>query len=220
MEKQLSLHIIAHLRSDFTSKFGIPRQSNLVPEQEAVIVFEPEYRDENALRGLEGYSHLWLIWGFSEVHQEGWSPMVKPPKLGGNKRMGVFATRSPFRPNPLGLSSVQLLRLEKRPNLGTVLVVSGADLMDGSPIYDIKPYLSFTDSHPDARNGFAADHAAERLPVEFPPELLDRIPEEKRAALLSSLALDPRPGISRAAATPTASPTPARTCASMWRTGW
>ena len=194
MEDSIFLQVIARIRSDFTSKFGIPRQSNLVPEQEALIVFEPEYRDENALRGLEGYSHLWLIWGFSEVKQAGWSPMVKPPKLGGNKRMGVFATRSPFRPNPLGLSSVRLLGLEKRPNLGTVLLVSGADLMDGSPIYDIKPYLSFTDSHPEARNGFAADHVDEKLPVEFPPELLGRIPEEKRAALLASLALDPRPG--------------------------
>ena len=167
MKEQLTLQVVARIRSDFTSKFGIPRQSNLVPEQEALVVFEPAYRDENALRGLEGYS---------------------------NKRMGVFATRSPFRPNPLGLSSVRLMRLEKRPNLGTVLVVSGADLMDGSPIYDIKPYLSFTDSHPEARNGFAADHVAERLPVEFPAELLDRIPEEKRPALLSSLSLDPRPG--------------------------
>jgi len=194
MDEQLQLQVIARLRSDFTSKFGIPRQSNLVPEQEAVIVFEPPFRDKNALRGLEGYSHLWLIWGFSEVQQEGWSPTVKPPKLGGNTRMGVFATRSPFRPNPLGLSSVQLIRMEKRPNQGTVLVVAGADLMDGSPIYDIKPYLSFTDSHPEAKNGFAADHADERLSVEFPPELLEHIPAEKRPALLSSLALDPRPG--------------------------
>ena len=194
MDENLRLHVIARIRSDFTSKFSIPRQSNLVPEQEAVVVFEPAYRDENALRGLTGYSHLWLLWGFSEVEQEGWSPTVKPPKLGGNTRMGVFATRSPFRPNPIGLSSVKLVRLEKRANLGTVLVVAGADLMDGSPIYDIKPYLSFTDSHPDAQNGFAADHMEERLPVEFPPELLRRIPEEKRSALLASLSLDPRPG--------------------------
>ena len=194
MEEQLRLQVIARLKSDFASKFGIPRQSNLVPEQEAVVIFEPPYRDENALRGLEGYSHLWLIWGFSQVHQAGWSPTVKPPKLGGNTRMGVFATRSPFRPNPIGLSSVKLLRMEKRPGLGTVLVVSGADLMDDSPIYDVKPYLSFTDSHPDAKNGFAADHADERLPVVFPPELLERIPEEKRPALLASLSLDPRPG--------------------------
>lgn len=194
MDEPLQVHVIARIRSDFTSKFGIPRQSNLVPEQEAVVVFEPAYRDENALRGLEGYSHLWLLWGFSEVAQEGWSPTVKPPKLGGNTRMGVFATRSPFRPNPIGLSSVKLVRMEKRANLGTVLLVSGADLMDSSPIYDIKPYLSFTDSHPDAKNGFAEDHADERLTVEFPPELLDRIPPEKRAALLASLSLDPRPG--------------------------
>ena len=194
MDEQLQLHIVARIHSDFTSKFGIPRQSNLVQSLEAVIVFEPAYRDENALRGLEGYSHLWLIWGFSEVRQEGWSPTVKPPKLGGNTRMGVFATRSPFRPNPLGLSSVELIRMEKRPGLGTVLVVAGADLMDGSPIYDIKPYLSFTDSHPEAKNGFAADHAEERLPVEFPPELLARIPEEKQPALLAALSLDPRPG--------------------------
>ena len=194
MEDGIKVQIIARIRSDFTGKFGIPRQSNLVRSLEAVIVFEPEYRDENALRGLEGYSHLWLIWGFDQVKQDGWSPMVKPPKLGGNKRMGVFATRSPFRPNPIGLSSVELLRMEKRPGLGTVLVVSGADLMDGSPIYDIKPYLSFTDSHPDARNGFAADHVEERLPVEFPSELLARIPAEKRPALLDALALDPRPG--------------------------
>ncbi len=194
MEDNLQLHPIARIRSDFTSKFGIPRQSNLVGSLETVIVFEPAYRDENALRGLEGYSHLWLIWGFSEVKQESWSPTVKPPKLGGNTRMGVFSTRSPFRPNPIGLSSVKLMGLEKRLGLGTVLVVAGADLMDGSPIYDIKPYLSFTDSHPDARDGFAADHAAERLPVEFPQELLASIPEEKRPALLASLSLDPRPG--------------------------
>ena len=194
MDENLRLQVIARIRSDFTSKFGIPRQSNLVPEQEAVVVFERSYRDENALRGLEGYSHLWLLWGFSEVRQEGWSPTVKPPKLGGNTRMGVFATRSPFRPNPIGLSSVKLVRLQKRANLGTVLVVAGTDLMDGSPIYDIKPYLSFTDSHPDAKNGFAEDHADERLPVEFPSELLARIPQEKRAALLASLSLDPRPG--------------------------
>ena len=188
------LDIIAHIHTDLPSKFGIPRQSGLADALEGMIVFTPDYRDPSALRGLEGYSHLWLLWGFSEVRQAGWSPMVKPPKLGGNKRMGVFATRSPFRPNPIGLSSVRLVRMEKRPNLGTVLVVAGADLMDGSPIYDIKPYLSFTDSHPDARNGFAEDHVEERLPVEFPAELLDRIPEEKRPALLASLSLDPRPG--------------------------
>ena len=164
------MKIIARIQNGFSSKFGVPRQSGLTPSALSRVVFEPEYRNPDALRGLEGFSHLWLLWGFSEVRQAGWSPMVKPPKL------------------------VRLVRMEKRPNLGTVLVVAGADLMDGSPIYDIKPYLSFTDSHPDARNGFATDHAAERLPVEFPPELLSRIPAEKRPALLSSLALDPRPG--------------------------
>lgn len=194
MENELQLHIIARIRSDFTSKFGIPRQSNLVPSLEALVVFEKAYRDENALRGLEGYSHLWLIWGFSEVEQQAWSPMVKPPKLGGNKRMGVFATRSPFRPNPLGLSSVELLGMEKLPGKGTVLRIAGADLMDGSPIYDIKPYLSFTDSHPEAKNGFAEALKDNRLPVTFPPELLERIPQQKQAALLSALSLDPRPG--------------------------
>ena len=193
MEQPAALRVIARIRSDFTTKFGIPRQSGLVPEQKAVIVFEPEYRDANALRGLAGFSHIWLIWGFSEVHQEGWSPMVKPPRLGGNKRMGVFATRSPFRPNPIGLSSVRLLGMEARPGLGTVLCVAGADLMDGTPIYDIKPYLSFTDSHTDAVDGFAGERYAYALTVEFPEEWLSMIPEEKRAALTASLAQDPRP---------------------------
>ena len=193
MEQPAALRVIARIRSDFTTKFGIPRQSGLVPEQKAVIVFEPEYRDANALRGLAGFSHIWLIWGFSEVHQEGWSPMVKPPRLGGNKRMGVFATRSPFRPNPIGLSSVRLLGMEARPGLGTVLCVAGADLMDGTPIYDIKPYLSFTDSHPDAVDGFAGERYAYALTVEFPEEWLSMIPEEMRAALTASLAQDPRP---------------------------
>lgn len=194
MREEWNLRIIAHIRSDFTTKFGIPRQSGMVPQQTAEIVFTPEYRDANALRGIEGYSHLWLIWGFSEFpQQEKWSPMVKPPRLGGKQRMGVFATRSPNRPNPIGLSSVRLLGTEQRKGLGTVLVVSGADLMDGSPIYDIKPYLSFTDSHPDAQNGFAEEKLAHRLEVEFPEELLERIPREKRPALMASLALDPRP---------------------------
>ena len=187
------LRVIARIRSDFTTKFGIPRQSGLVPEQKSVIVFEPEYRDANALRGLAEFSHMWLIWGFSEVHRAGWSPMVKPPRLGGNKRMGVFATRSPFRPNPIGLSSVRLLGLQTRPGLGTVLHVSGADLMDGTPIYDIKPYLSFTDSHPDAADGFAETRYGYALEVEFPEEWLSMIPEEKRAALVASLRQDPRP---------------------------
>ena len=165
-----ALKTIATIRSDFTTKFGIPRQSGLAAAQLSTIVFESEYRDENALRGLDGYSHIWLIWGFSEVKAERWSPMVKPPRLGGNKRMGVFATRSPYRPNPIGLSSVKLERIEKRQNLGTVLIVSGADLMDGTPIYDIKPYLSFTDSHPDAKNGFAGERLSYALKVEIPDE--------------------------------------------------
>lgn len=189
----MTLRVIARIQSDFTSKFGIPRQSGLVPEQRSVIIFEPPYRDENALRGLDGYSHLWLLWGFSEVHQEGWSPMVKPPRLGGNKRMGVFATRSPFRPNPIGLSSVELLAIEKRPGQGCVLLVGGADLMDGSPIFDIKPYLPFTDSHPEAKGGFADAHQKDRVQVHCPEALLERLPAEKRRPLLESLALDPRP---------------------------
>lgn len=187
------LKTIATIRSDFTTKFGIPRQSGLAAAQLSTIVFESEYRDKNALRGLDGYSHIWLIWGFSEVKAERWSPMVKPPRLGGNKRMGVFATRSPYRPNPIGLSSVKLEGIEKRPNLGTVLIVSGADLMDGTPIYDIKPYLSFTDSHPDAKNGFAGERLSYALKVEIPDELMAMIPQSKRDALTESLSQDPRP---------------------------
>lgn len=187
------LKTIATIRSDFTTKFGIPRQSGLAAAQRSTIVFESEYRDENALRGLEGYSHIWLIWGFSEVKAERWSPMVKPPRLGGNKRMGVFATRSPYRPNPIGLSSVKLEGMEKLSGLGTVLTVSGADLMDGTPIYDIKPYLSFTDSHPDAKNGFAGERLSYALKVDFPDELMALIPQGKRDALIESLSQDPRP---------------------------
>lgn len=187
------LHVIARIRSDFTTKFGIPRQSGLVEENRSTIIFEPEYRDANALRGLEGYSHIWLIWGFSMVNQQSWSPMVKPPRLGGNQRMGVFATRSPFRPNPIGLSSVKLAGMESRSGMGTVLYVAGADLMDGTPIYDIKPYLSFTDSHPEARNGFADDCLEYELDVIFPQQWLEKIPAEKRDALIASLRQDPRP---------------------------
>ena len=190
----LLIQPIGYIESDFGTKFGIPRQSNLVSEQRSVLVFTPEYRDENALRGLEGYSRIWLIWGFSEVYGRGWSPTVKPPKLGGNTRMGVFATRSPFRPNPLGLSSVALLEMKKEPGRGTVLVLGGADLMDGTPVYDIKPYLPYTDAHPEEKSGFAGSVSPERLPVEFPEALLARIPAEKRPALLASLSRDPRPG--------------------------
>lgn len=185
------MKVIAHIRTDFPTKFGIPRQSGLA-DCEAVIVFEPEYRKEEALRGIEGYSHLWLIWEFSKARREGWSPTVRPPRLGGNRRMGVFATRSPFRPNPIGLSSVRLLGVEKTAE-GLVLRVSGADLMDGTPIYDIKPYLAYTDSHHDAVSGFADDRKAYALTVDFPAALLERIPESKREPLRQILTGDPRP---------------------------
>ncbi len=193
MADTFELSVVARIKSDFTEKFGIPRQSGLGAGQTSEIIFEPEYRDANALRGIEGYSHLWLLWGFSRVERQGWRPTVKPPRLGGNTRMGVFATRSPYRPNPIGLSSVELIRAEKRAGLGTVLLVRGADLMDGSPIYDIKPYLSFTDSHPEARSGFAGEKLNKRLEVQFPDELLCRVPEQKRAALIEALSQDPRP---------------------------
>lgn len=185
---------IAYIRTDFSSKFGIPRQSGLVDELEATIVFEPEYRNPDALRGIEEYSHLWLIWQFSECADKPWSPTVRPPRLGGNKRMGVFATRSPFRPNSLGLSSVKLLGVERTEKEGCVLKVSGADLLDGTPIFDIKPYLAYVDSHPEASNGFALDEKSGSVEVEINNELLEIIPEEKRKALIAVLAQDPRPG--------------------------
>lgn len=187
----MELTPIAHIRSDFSEKFGIPRQSGLVEELTAAVVFEPEYRDPSAFRGLEGFSHLWLIWEFSR--SRGWSPTVRPPRLGGNKRLGVFATRSPFRPNPLGLSCVRLVEVRRDRALGPVLVVAGADLMDGTPIYDVKPYLPYADCKPDAVGGFAAQPKGADLTVECPPALLDRVPEDKRAALLAVLAQDPRP---------------------------
>ncbi|MBQ5390645.1 MAG: tRNA (N6-threonylcarbamoyladenosine(37)-N6)-methyltransferase TrmO [Clostridia bacterium] len=185
------MKIIAHIHTDFPTKFGIPRQSGLA-DFEATIVFEPEYRNAEALRGIEGYSHLWLIWKFSEAVRDTWSPTVRPPRLGGNKRIGVFATRSPFRPNPIGLSSVKLLGIEKTAQ-GSVLRVLGADLMDGTPIYDIKPYLPFTDSHPDAVGGFADEHKAYTLRVDFSQTLLALVPDSKRKALLELLSEDPRP---------------------------
>ena len=189
----MELQVIAHMRCDFSAKFGIPRQSGLVEEAEGLVVFTPAYRNPDALRGIEGYSHLWLIWQFSQAVRPGWSPTVRPPRLGGNTRMGVFATRSPFRPNFLGLSSVRLLGVEKRPEYGTVLRVAGADLMDGTPIFDIKPYLPYTDSHPDALGGFTDQAAGYLLQVDFPPALLEKVPEEKRAALRALLSHDPRP---------------------------
>ncbi len=183
---------IAVYHGDFSDKFGIPRQSGIVKALEGLIVFEPAFRDPAALRGLEGFGRVWLIWQFSENLREGFRPTVRPPRLGGNVRLGVFATRSPFRPNALGLSCVELAGLEERSGLGTVLRVRGADLMDGTPIYDIKPYLPYADSWPEAKSGFAPD-AGETLKVEIPPELENRIPQEKREALRAVLARDPRP---------------------------
>lgn len=186
-------HRIAYIRNDFPEKFGIPRQSGLVEELEALIVFVPEYRRPEALKGLEEYSHIWLLWEFSEAKRGEWSPTVRPPRLGGNTRMGVFATRSPFRPNPIGLSSVRLERVEEHPEYGKVLRVRGADLMDGTPILDIKPYLPHVDSHPEARGGFAGRFEHYGLQVEIPEALMDRVPEQKRKALRGILANDPRP---------------------------
>ena len=193
MSESMTVHIIARIRSDFGAKFGIPRQSGLVDSLAARVIFEPEYRDSDALRGLDGFSHLWLIWQFSQCMGRDWSPTVRPPKLGGNRRMGVFATRSPFRPNPIGLSSVRLERIETDPVLGPVLNVCGADLMDGTPILDIKPYLPYTDSHPDARGGFAPGPQA-ALEVQASAGVLASVPPDKRQALLNTLAQDPRPG--------------------------
>ncbi|MBQ2062795.1 MAG: tRNA (N6-threonylcarbamoyladenosine(37)-N6)-methyltransferase TrmO [Oscillospiraceae bacterium] len=187
------LQTIARIRSPFAEKFGIPRQSGVVEAVRATVVFEPTYRNPDAVRGLEGFSHIWLIWQFSQAVRDDWSPTVRPPRLGGNRRMGVFATRSPFRPNAIGLSSVRLDRVELDPELGPVLHVSGADLMDGTPIFDIKPYLPYTDSHPEASGGFTDGTAMERLTVNFPPELLDQFDPDQRAGLLGVLESDPRP---------------------------
>ena len=186
------MKIIARIYTDFREKFGIPRQSGLAKDTVGRIVFEPEYRVPEALRGIEEYSHLWLIWNFSEAEREGWSPTVRPPRLGGNKRMGVFATRSPFRPNAIGLSSVRLLSVEDTA-VGKVLVVAGADILDGTPIYDIKPYLAFTDSHPDAVCGFADEVRDYSLEVVIPEELKRGLSDEYIKALISILSGDPRP---------------------------
>ena len=193
MSENIPLRIIAHIHSDFPTKFGIPRQSGLIHELKAAVVFEPEYRNPDALRGLEGYTHIWLIWQFSETARQGWSPTVRPPRLGGNTRMGVFASRSPFRPNPVGLSSVRLERIELQSPFGPILHVAGADLMDNTPIYDIKPYLPYVDSHPDAAGGFALQSHEGCLQVNVPSGLLERIPPDRRDALLAVLAQDPRP---------------------------
>ena len=193
----VGIQVIARMHSDFASKFGIPRQSGLVEALRSTIVFEPEFRNPDALRGIEDFSHLWLIWQFSEAVRQGWAPTVRPPRLGGNTRMGVFATRSPFRPNNLGLSSVRLLGVEHTREFGTVLHVGGADLMDGTPIFDIKPYISYGDCHVDATGGFTDSAGEFLLNVDFPQELLSLLPEEKRDAAVGVLSHDPRPSYQR-----------------------
>ena len=193
MSLEFAMRPIARIHSDFAGKFGVPRQSGLVEALEALVVFEPEYRDPAALRGLEGFSHVWLIWVFDRAAREGWSPTVRPPRLGGNARLGVFATRSPFRPNPIALSAVALAGIEKTREFGTVLRVRGADLMDGTPILDVKPYLPYADCRPEALGGFAAVPAGEALAVECPAEVWGRVPADRREALRAVLALDPRP---------------------------
>ncbi|MBQ5608157.1 MAG: tRNA (N6-threonylcarbamoyladenosine(37)-N6)-methyltransferase TrmO [Oscillospiraceae bacterium] len=189
----ITIHPIATMHSDFPTKFGIPRQSGLVGSLHSTIVFEPEYRNADALRGLEDFSHLWIIWQFSEAVRTDWTPTVRPPRLGGNIRMGVFATRSPFRPNSLGLSCVRLIGLEQTADNGTVIHVAGADLMDGTPIFDIKPYVPYADCHPDALGGFTATADDFLLTVDFPVHLLENLPESKRQAALEVLSHDPRP---------------------------
>ena len=187
------MKVIAHIHTDFPTKFGIPRQSGIIASLQGRIVFEPEYRNPEAVRGLEDFSYIWLLWEFSKAVRDTWSPTVRPPRLGGNVRKGVFATRSPFRPNPIGLSSVRLEKVDIDPKLGPVLYVSGVDLMDGTPIYDIKPYITYTDSHPDAVSGFASTPAEYLLEVDFPDNLLQKVPESQRESLFEVLAHDPRP---------------------------
>ena len=189
----VTMHVIARIKSDFPTKFGIPRQSGLVEELRATIIFEPDYRNTDALRGLEDFSHLWIIWQFSQAVREDWSPTVRPPRLGGNTRMGVFATRSPFRPNSIGLSCVKILGIEETAAFGT-------DLMDGTPIFDIKPYIPYADAHPDALGGFTQTAGDFLLDVQFPEELLQLIPTDKRTALMGVLSHDPRPSYQKDAA--------------------
>ena len=191
--EDITIHPIARMHSDFKTKFGIPRQAGLVEELRSTVVFEPEYRDPEALRGIEEFTHLWLIWQFSAAVRPDWSPTVRPPRLGGNERMGVFATRSPFRPNFMGLSCVKLLGVEHTKDLGTVLHVGGADLMDGTPIFDVKPYIPYGDCHPEASGGFTDRAKDFLLKVDFPEDLLKQIPQEKQASLLGVLSHDPRP---------------------------
>ena len=195
--ENVNIQVIARMRSDFATKFGIPRQSGMVQELRSTIVFEPEFRNPDALRGIEDFSHLWIIWQFSEAVRTGWSPTVRPPRLGGNTRMGVFATRSPFRPNNLGLSSVKLLGVEHTQEYGTVLHVGGADLMDGTPIFDIKPYIPYGDCHPEATGGFTDTAGEFLLQVDFPPALRIILPQDKQAAAIGVLSHDPRPSYQR-----------------------
>ena len=192
--EEMIIKPIAHIQCDYRSKFGIPRQSGLIDSVHAKIVFLPEYRNPDAFRGLEGYSHLWLLWQFSEAVRDGWSPTVRPPRLGGNKRMGVFATRSPYRPNPIGLSSVKIVSIELNTQKGPIIEIAGADLLDGTPIYDIKPYLAYTDAHPEATSGFALTNQAPKSEVIISEDLIAKIPEEHRNSIIDILAEDPRPG--------------------------
>ena len=192
----MDMKVIAHIYTDFPEKFGIPRQSGLIPELTGKIVFEPEYRNVEAVRGLDGFDYIWLIWQFQGTEREHWSATVKPPRLGGKKKMGVFATRAPFRPNPIGLSSVKLTEIQYTEE-GPVLLVSGIDLKSGTPIFDIKPYLPYVDAHPEARDGFAEAVKEYRLQVEFPEEILGKIPKEKQSALIQVLEQDPRPSVQR-----------------------
>ncbi len=193
MQQASGMKIIARILSEFPEKFGIPRQSGMIEELCARVVFEPEYRVPEAVRGLEQFSHIWLIWQFSESIRDGWSPTVRPPRLGGNTRVGVFASRSPFRPNPIGLSSVRLERIDYHAELGPILQVRGADLMDGTPIFDIKPYLPYADSHPEAAGGFGEKFRGYALKVDFPENLLEKVPEGSRMAAVKVLGKDPRP---------------------------
>ena len=194
---EFTIKPIARMHSDFSTKFGIPRQSGLVEELRSTIVFEPEYRNDDALRGIEDFSHLWIIWQFSEAVRNEWSPTVRPPRLGGNTRMGVFATRSPFRPNNLGLSCVKLLGVEHTAEHGIVIHVGGADLMDGTPIFDIKPYIPYSDCHPEATGGFTDTAGDFLLTVDFPDDLLQKLPQDKRSAAIGVLSHDPRPSYQR-----------------------
>ena len=189
----IRLKAVARIRNDFSSKFALPRQSGIIRTLESTVVFEPAFRNPDMLRGMDGFTHLWLIWGFSQNQRKSWSPTVRPPRLGGNTRMGVFATRSPFRPNPLGLSCVELKSVDLTVPSSPTLIIAGADMMDGTPIYDIKPYLPYTDSIPAARGGFAHSAPAAPLTVDFPVQWLSMIPVEKQETLITVLSGDPRP---------------------------